>query len=188
MITNFFEFLGSLLDQYVLRRKIPAFFATRYFDFFSRITNFLLFNDVIFVLFLVYLVFSVHVNISDLHSYFLGKITFVELNIYAKIFLCIFVSFLDIVILLTVLAHSQVVRSYMISKYNSNIMKQLHFNSGTTTLTKTAVTAGVVAVVTVVAEATDAYKCKILVEAWKEVSAQCIEKGQPVPNPPQCGK
>lgn len=186
MVSKLFSFLGSILDKHLLHKKIPSFIATRFFNFFSRITNCLLFNDVAFFFFLCYLALSIHLNFYDLHHYLLGEITFGEINIYAKIFICIFLSFLDLVIVFTILAHSTVVRSYMISKYDSNIMKQLHLNNGTSTLTKAAISVDVVLAATAMAEANDYRKCQILVDAWKDVCQQCIEKGQQVPPTPKC--
>lgn len=65
----------------------------------------------------------------------------------------------------------------MIEKYGPNVMKQLHFNNGATTLAKATIAAGVAIVMGGVAEAADVQKCKILTDAWKEVSIACAKNG-----------
>ena len=86
MVSKLFSFLGSILDQHLFHKKIPSFIATRFFDFFSRITNFVFFNDIAFVLLLLYIVYSMHTNHSELHVFFLGKTTFQQLTFNTQFF------------------------------------------------------------------------------------------------------
>lgn len=72
----------------------------------------------------------------------------------------------------------------MIKKYHENIMKELHYNSGLSSLFKSLVPAATVVCIFCGKDVIDLYKVKTVSEDWKVVASDAIANNQPIPDHP----
>ena len=126
------ENMGRILDNRVFQSSILETFFCWFFDLTSRITNFLLFHQFGYPLFL----FSIGLFIQHYFSFFnilfrniklFGLSQIVDILLSLPIgFICgllFFLFFYQAVFINTLLAYSHKVKKFMTNKYHENIMK-----------------------------------------------------------------
>lgn len=187
IVKNFFEKIGSFLDDKVLcYGPVFSFFFT-FFNVFSRVTNFIFFNRLAYLVFVLYIGFTIRFNFRELHELLLGRIDFMEIPLNPQIFIFVFSSIMYLVVVLTFLAFSSKISSAMKRRYGEGIMSSLHYNTGTTTIATAAITAGMGVITMWAAESAETARvqiqaenskelCRMQIEAWQKVSESCVEK------------
>ena len=201
-----FTIYASFLDRYFLSKKILYVILTRYFEIFSKITNFVLWNDFAYFVFMATLLFTIRYNVTPIHELFLGKISFLDLSLYARSVFCLYLFFISTVLNLTILAYSGQIQHYMKNKYGANILKELHYNSPNASLSKTAISGAVCIAGYVISEVAETIRHNNELDtqaqlerkareaesqrqeedrkSWERVAQNCVENKQPIPNFP----
>ncbi len=178
--------IGRVIDQKILCYKFLFTFFKTFFNLFSRLTRILYFNNLVKILHVFSIVFIIRHYFYFIHQFLLNRITFFDFPLLLKLFFIFNFGMLYIVLILTLLAYTQKIPAYMKSKYGDDIMKKLHFNGPGTTAIAAATTIGVGVAVTVVAEAAETARCKMMLESWEKVARDCASKGVSVPAIPLC--
>ena len=163
-----------------------VYFVSNFFNIFARITNLLFFNPIGYLIYIISFTLIFRYNYNFFHHLALGRLGLMDLPLSLQVFTVLNFLIFYIVILLTVLAYSPKIQEYMKKKYGDTIMKELHYNDPKSSLIA-ALTVPVVAVVTAgIAEVGENKRCQMLLDAYREVAAECIKNGQPVPQLPSC--
>ncbi len=192
-IEGFFSILGLLCDK--IFEKSPFLFrlASHFFEKTSKITSFLLFHSVGYS----FTIFLVGFLTNFYYEQFQSLLLKLELFGFSKffvilwtfplgfqLFLLIFLLFLDIVVVNTILASSTKIPQYMKSKHGELIMKELHYNSTISTLLKSVYPVASIFCIVCGNKAIQSYENMKISEDWKEVSKEAIKNGQQPPASP----
>lgn len=95
-----------------------------------------------------------------------------------------FIVFYQVLSLKTVLAYSKNISIYMKQKYHENIMKDLHYNSGLSSLIRGAWPMATAVCIFCGKDALEYAKIKTVSDTWGDVSKAAIEAGlNPPPHP-----
>ena len=178
--------IGKFIDNKILCYNFLFSFFKNFFNIFSRITNILYFNSVVKTLHIFSIVFVIRHYFNYIHQFLLNRIPFLDFPFVLKMFFIFNFGIFYIVIILTLLAYTSKIPSYMKSLYGESIMKTLHYNSPGATASAAAATLGLGVAVTVLVEVGETARCKMMLDAWKEAVSVCASKGVAVPSMPTC--
>lgn len=185
--------VGHFLDTKLLKNPKIKKFCCIFFDFTSRITNYLLFDSVSYPLFIFSIGFFINVYYSTLNLFLLDVKVFGVSKILTIFFsmpfgfqigILFFIVFYQVLSLNTILAYSKIVSAYMKNKYHENIMKDLHYNSGVSSISRGFWPAATAICVFCGKDAIEYAKISTVSKDWAIVSKAALEAGQTPPEHP----
>lgn len=178
---------GTFLDNTLLKKPIFYKFFCVFFDFTSRLTNFLLFDRFFYPFFIFVVAFWTHhyfgsirafifnVKIAGLHKVF---DVFFSMPLGFQLGLLFLFFFYQVIFLNTILAYSKKIQLFMKNKYNESVMKELHYNSGVSTFAKSVWPVAAATCIFCVGDYMEKLKVDSVVTAWEKVSKAAIDRGQ----------
>lgn len=146
MIFEFFKTISIKTNNALVKFPLLGRIACIYFDITSQITRFILFNNIVFIGIYSSIVYVISVHFLEIQDFFhnvhlteLNSVLDVfknNLNFQVKFTFFFLINLLDIVLLNTILAETEIVSHYMKKKYNDQILKDRGYNSTSTSLRK----------------------------------------------------